>query len=119
MEILSAERRQRWLTAISGDDLTDKILEYDRICGEHFHSGKAAPLWDKWNVDWVPLLKLRHEKLKVSEASVKQSQEKARRATERRKSMAESHVQVIAITPYFSTSALYVSPRQTCQYYQR
>ena len=45
MEILSAERRRRWLTAISRDDLTDKILEYDRVCGEHFHSGKAAPLW--------------------------------------------------------------------------
>ena len=43
-EILSAERRRRWLTAISRDDLTDKILEYDRVCGEHFHSGKAAPL---------------------------------------------------------------------------
>ena len=56
-EILSAERRRRWLTAISvisRDKLTNKILEYDRVCGEHFHSGKAAHLWDKWNVDWVP-----------------------------------------------------------------
>ena len=34
--ILSAERRRRWLTAISRDDLTDKMLEYDRVCGEHF-----------------------------------------------------------------------------------
>ena len=72
-EILSAERWRRWLTAISRADLTDKILEYDRVCGEHFYSGKAAPLWDKWNVDWVPSLKLGHEKLKVSEASVQQS----------------------------------------------
>ncbi|XP_022796275.1 uncharacterized protein LOC111334730 [Stylophora pistillata] len=88
-EILSTERRRRWLTAISRDDLTDKILENDRVCGEHFHSGIAAPLWDKWNVDWVPSLKLGHEKLKVSEASVQQSQERVRRATERTKRMVE------------------------------
>ena len=44
-EILSAERRRRLLNAISvisRDNLTDKILEYDRVCEEHFHSGKAA-----------------------------------------------------------------------------
>ena len=82
---MSTERRRRWLTAISREDLTDKILKNDRVCGEHFHSGTAAPLWDKWNVDWVPSLKLGHDKLKVSEASIQQSQEKARRATERRK----------------------------------
>ena len=93
-EILSAERRRRWLTAISRDDLTDKILEYDRVCGEHFHCGKAAPLWDKWNVDWLPSLKLGHEKLKVSEASVQQSHEKARRATERRKRMVEKDTEI-------------------------
>lgn len=93
-EILSTERRRRWLTAISRDDLTDKILEYDRVCGEHFHSGKAAPLWDKWNVDWVPSLKLGHEKLKVSEASVQHSQERARRASERRKRMVETDAEI-------------------------
>ena len=91
---MSAERRRRWLTAISRDDLTDKILEYDHVSGEHFHSGKAAPLWDKWNVNWVPSLKLGHEKLKVSEASVQQSQEKARRATERRKRMVEKDAEI-------------------------
>ena len=91
---MSAERRRRWLTAISRDNLTERILEYDRVCGEHFQSGKAAPLWDKWNVDWVPSLKLGHEKLKVSEASVQQSQEKARRATERRKRMVEKDAEI-------------------------
>ena len=94
-KILSAERRQRRLTAISRDDLTDKILEYNRVCGEHFHSGKAAPLSDEWNVDWVPSLKLVHEKLKVSEASVQHSQEKARRATERRKRMVEKDAEML------------------------
>lgn len=95
-EILSTERRRRWLTAISRDDLTDKIMGNDRVCGEHFHSGTAAPLWDKWNVDWVPSLKLGHEKLKVSEALFQQSQEKSRRATERRKRMLERDAEINA-----------------------
>jgi hypothetical protein len=42
-EKLSAERRRTWLSAISRDDPTEKKLEDDRVCGEHFHSGKAAP----------------------------------------------------------------------------
>ena len=47
-EILSAERRRRWLTAISvisRDNLTNKILDYDLVCGEHFHCGKEAHLF--------------------------------------------------------------------------
>ena len=36
MEELTAERRRKWISAISRDDLTDKILENDRVCGgEH------------------------------------------------------------------------------------
>ena len=85
MEILSTERRRKWLSAISRQDLTDKILQNDRVCGEHFHSGKAAPLWDKFNVDWVPSLNLGHQKPKVDEVSLRRRQEKAKRVTERRK----------------------------------
>ena len=48
-EILSTERRTQWLAAISRADLTEKILENDRVCGIHFHSGKAAYLWDRFN----------------------------------------------------------------------
>ena len=52
-EALPEERRQLRLAAISRADFTEKILENDRVCGDHFHSGKAAPLWDKHNPDWV------------------------------------------------------------------
>ena len=39
---LSEERRSRWISAISIDDLTDTILENDRVCGKNFVSRKAA-----------------------------------------------------------------------------
>ncbi|XP_022783277.1 chromatin assembly factor 1 subunit A-like [Stylophora pistillata] len=85
-EILSAERQTRWLAAISRADLTEKILENDRVCGIHFHSGKAAQLWDRSNPDWVPSLHLGHDKLKESdERKEKQQQERAQKITERRK----------------------------------
>ena len=83
-EILSNERRTRWLAAISRDDLTESKLENDRVCGIHFHSGKAASLWDKFNLDWVPSLHLGHSKLKSSDQQEKQ-QERAQRIRERRK----------------------------------
>ncbi|CAH3046558.1 unnamed protein product [Porites lobata] len=59
---LSKERRSRWVSAISRDDLTEEILENDRVCEKHFVSGKAAKSWDKYNVDWVPTLLLGHKK---------------------------------------------------------
>ena len=64
-EALLEERRWLWLEAISRADLT-KILENDWVCGDHFHSGEAAPLWDKHNPDWVPSLNLGHDKLNQS-----------------------------------------------------
>ena len=85
MEILTSERRRKWLSSISRQDLTDKILRNDRVCGEHFHSGKAAPSWDKFNVDWVPSLNMGHQKYTIDEASLQQSREKAKRVSERRK----------------------------------
>ena len=94
-EILSTERRRKWLSAISRQDLTDKVLQNDRVCGEHFHSGKAAPLWNKFNVDWVPLLNLGHQKPKVDEASLRRRQEKAKRVTERRKRTLERDAEKI------------------------
>ena len=32
---LSKERRSRWVSAISRDDLTEEILENDRVCEKH------------------------------------------------------------------------------------
>ena len=94
-EILSNERRTRWLAAISRDDLTESKLENDRVCGIHFHSGKAASLWDKFNLDWVPSLHLGHSKLKSSDQQEKQ-QERAQRVRERRKREREREEQVPA-----------------------
>ncbi|CAH3031998.1 unnamed protein product [Pocillopora meandrina] len=59
---LSEERRSRWISAISRDDLTEEILENDRVCVKHFVSGRAAKSWDKFNIDWVPTLLLGHKK---------------------------------------------------------
>ena len=59
---LSKERRSCWISAISRDDLTEEILENDRVCEKHFVSGRAAKSWDKYNIDWVPTLLLGHKK---------------------------------------------------------
>ena len=32
---ISKERRSRWISAISRDDLTEEILENDRVCEKH------------------------------------------------------------------------------------
>ena len=61
-EELSIERRRLWIPAISRDDLSEKILNSDRVCDQHFHSETAAPLWDRHNIDWVPTLNLGHGK---------------------------------------------------------
>ncbi|PFX22394.1 hypothetical protein AWC38_SpisGene13073 [Stylophora pistillata] len=87
-QILSTERRTQWLAAISRADLTEKILENDRVCGIHFHSGKAAQLWDRLNPGWVPRLYLGHGNCKLKESDERkeqQQQERAQRITKRRK----------------------------------
>ena len=42
IEELTAERRRLWISAISRDDLTEKVLANDCVCGEHFLTGQAA-----------------------------------------------------------------------------
>ena len=59
---LSKERRSGWISAISHDDLTEEILENDRVCEKHFVSGRGAKSWDKYNIAWVPTLLLGHKK---------------------------------------------------------
>ena len=84
-EILSAERRRLWLAAISRDDLTEKILKNDRVCGRHFVSGKSAKPWDRFNEDWVPSLHLGHDKSKKSEKNQKEATKRAQRVVDWRK----------------------------------
>lgn len=84
-EILSTERRTWWLAAIGQADLMEKILENERVCVFHFHSGKAAYLWDKFDPDWVPSLHLGHDKRKESPDTTEKQQVRAQRNIERRR----------------------------------
>ena len=63
MEELTVGRRRKWISAISGEDLTDKIRENDRVRGERFVPEKPAASWDRHSIDWVPALKLGHSKV--------------------------------------------------------
>lgn len=96
-EILSTKRRTKWLVAISRDDLTENILENDRVCGIHFLSGKAAYLRDRFNPDWVPSLHLGHNKVKNSDTTEKQ-QQRAQGITVRRKREREHEEQAVMKT---------------------
>ena len=87
MEELTAERRRRWISAISRENLTDSILENDRVCSKHFVSGEPAKDWDRFNVDWFPTLCLGHSKQQVKDPEAAEVQ--SRRAAERRKRRSE------------------------------
>lgn len=87
-EEMTADRRRKWISAISRDDLTDSILSNDRLCSKHFVSGQAAKDWDRYNVDWVPTLCLGHSKQQLTDPEV--SAARAQRATERRKRRTET-----------------------------
>ena len=87
-EILSQERRSRWISAISRANLTDEILYNDRVCGRHFVSGQAAKAWDRYNVDWVPTLNLGHDK-KIDKTNLKQASQQGQRASEKERKRKE------------------------------
>ena len=61
-EEFTRERRMRWISAISRDNLTELKLQNERVCSRPFVSGKPAQSWDKFNIDWVPTLNLGHTK---------------------------------------------------------
>ena len=87
-EELSRERRRKWLSAIHRDDLTDKILSNDRVCGRHFVSGQPALLWDRYNVDWKPTVDLGHsicEGEEETKAKAEANIAREERSKERRK----------------------------------
>ena len=58
---LSEERRNKWISAISSEDLTDNILNHGRVCGKHFIPGKTAELWSRYDPDWFPTQHLGHQ----------------------------------------------------------
>lgn len=87
MEELTAERRRRWISAMSREDLTDSILENDRVCSEHFVSGEPAKDWNRFNVNWFPTLCLGHSKQQLKDPEAAEAQ--SRRAAERQKRQSE------------------------------
>lgn len=87
MEELTVERRRRWISAMSREDLTDSILENDRVCSEHFVSGEPAKDWNRFNVNWFPTLCLGHSKQQLKDPEAAEAQ--SRRAAERQKRQSE------------------------------
>ncbi|XP_078605565.1 uncharacterized protein LOC144878628 [Branchiostoma floridae x Branchiostoma japonicum] len=99
-EKLTEERRRLWIAAISrGDTTTKNILQTERVCSRHFVSGRAAPVWDRYNVDWTPTLNLGRKEY-VEEGTKEKLQkkvgERAVRAKERTKRGAEQRVEAAA-----------------------
>ena len=83
-EELSRERREKWILAISRDDIQWKnVLKNERVCGRHFESGRPAAAWDRFNNDWVPTLNL--GKTKYRELNHEAVKARAARSKERRK----------------------------------
>ena len=86
---MTRERRNRWISAVSrGNTEENDILERERVCDRHFVSEKAAAVWDKHNIDWVPTLNLGKRDYKGNERkeqTQKAAEKRAKRAKERRK----------------------------------
>ena len=89
MEELTVERRKRWISAISRENLTDSILENDRVCSKHFVSGEPAKDWDRFNVDWFPTLCLGHSKQQVKDPEAAEVRSRRAADRERRKRRSE------------------------------
>ena len=75
---LSKERRSRWISAISHDDLTKEILENDRLCEKNFVSGRAAKSWDKYIIDGFRHCSWDTKKLLIEHTIKKRRQNEAR-----------------------------------------
>ena len=95
-EELTRERRMRWISAISRDDLIELKLQNERVCSRHFISGKPAQSWDKFNIDWVPTLNLGHTKNTNTIENMEASVTRAERAKRRRQSTIEQQEQEVA-----------------------
>ena len=76
---LCRKRRSRWISPISRSDLTDEILENDRVCRRHIVSGRVAKSWDRYNVDCVPTLFLGHTKVESCPRNLKKAAQRSQR----------------------------------------
>ena len=101
-KILSQERRSHWISAISRADLTDEILNNDRVCARHFVSRQAAKAWDRYNVDWVPTLNLGH----VKKIDLEQASQRGQRASEKERKRREQQERERALAEVIATKKL-------------
>ena len=81
---LSELRIERWILAISREDLKESHMKHGRVCRKHYVSGTTAKRWDTFNVDWVPSLCLGHGK-KVSGKKLKERLDLSAKRDERRR----------------------------------
>uniref|UniRef100_A0ABD2W9L0 THAP-type domain-containing protein n=1 Tax=Trichogramma kaykai TaxID=54128 RepID=A0ABD2W9L0_9HYME len=51
---LSLKRKETWIRCLKQGPLSEKELNYKRVCQEHFISGKPAKLEDEKHPDWAP-----------------------------------------------------------------
>ena len=84
-EKLTQERRDRWIAAISRSDLTENILQNDRVCDKHFVSGSATADWNKLDVDWVPTLHLGKKNFREVNAEANQKRVERQKLRAKRK----------------------------------
>lgn len=96
---LSKARRDGFLAAISRKDLTESILENERICSRHFTSGKPADLFDELNPDWLPTQNLGHSKRKQSVLSEDRYQRKKARVSRVKRESAHDETVMEQQTP--------------------
>ena len=82
---LLEERHRLWITVIGRADLTEKILENDRVCGEHFVSGVAAKSWDRYYHDWAPSLNIGHKKVINDTEKFEKNRNRHERVSKKRK----------------------------------
>ena len=112
-EELRRERRERWISAISRNDLKWKnVLESERVCGRHFVSGQPAQSWDRHSIGWVPTLNLGKKEYttvdhKAVEARVLRTKERAEKR--RQLQLQELEMEVAAKRKQIGESGLQVS----------
>ena len=62
---VSKNQRNGFLSALSRQDFSDKIITNDQICFAHFISGMSAYLLDMTNPDWLSTLNPGHVSRKL------------------------------------------------------
>ncbi|CAL9687164.1 unnamed protein product [Knipowitschia caucasica] len=85
-ERLSTQRRTLWLARINREGFNpDPKKRHFKVCSDHFITGKKAELYDPYNPDWAPLLKLEPVPKcpKMKQSSLKRSKRAKERKTKR------------------------------------